>query len=183
MLRNLPPPLLSLLLLLIATPILPHATAQSTSNNTTTTTNLTIVDGSSSNYVYAGCWNETSALPDTTGLRALDGASETLPGEMTVEKCLDFCAQTRPSRPYQLAGLEYSRECWCGDTLNSLSARLEDSACDTACDGANTTACGGALRLSVYNSTADGASGESGADRVRAVWGTVILALGLALAG
>ena len=184
MLQDIPLPLLSLLL--IATPILPYATAQSTSS-----TNLTIVDGTASKYIYAGCWNETSALPGTTGLRALDGASENLPGEMTAEKCLDFCAQTRSSRPYRLAGLEYSRECWCGDELNPLSERLEDSACDTRCDVADTTACGGALRLSVYNLTAaDGANGESGAGRARAdgawkgaVLGTVVLALGFAWAG
>ncbi|KAK5624481.1 hypothetical protein RRF57_000197 [Xylaria bambusicola] len=180
--RGIPLPLLSLLL--IATPILRHVTAQS-SNNT-----LTIVDGSASNYVYIGCWNETSALPGTTGLRALSDASETLPEEMTVERCLDFCAHDRPSRPYQLAGLEYSRECWCGDELNSLSERLSDAACDTPCDGANTTVCGGALRLSLYNSAFVAANDKSGAGELSAdgawkgaVFGTVVLALGFALAG
>ncbi|KAI0506114.1 WSC domain-containing protein [Xylaria bambusicola] len=182
MLRGYPLPLLSLLL--ITPPILPHVAAQS-SNNT-----LTIVDGSASDYVYIGCWNETSALPGTTGLRALDGASETLPEEMTVERCLHFCAHDRPSRPYQLAGLEYSRECWCGDELNSLSERLSDGACDTSCDGANTTACGGALRLSLYNSTFVDANDKSGAGELRAdgawkgaVFGAVVLTLGFAFAG
>jgi len=68
---------------------------------------------------------------------------------MTVETCLSFCAHAA----YPLAGLQYSRECWCGDHLNSLSQKVADALCDTPCDGANNTACGGALRLTLYNST------------------------------
>ncbi|KAI0193333.1 carbohydrate-binding WSC, partial [Xylaria flabelliformis] len=108
-------------------------------------------------YTYAGCWNESAGLPGTTGLRALDGPNEVLEGQMTVETCLAFCTggdtQQNHRAPYRLAGLEYARECWCGDVLNSLAVRLEDAACDLPCDGANTTACGGALKLSLYNAT------------------------------
>ncbi|KAI0818048.1 WSC domain-containing protein [Xylaria sp. FL0064] len=207
MLRRIPFPLLSLIL--ISSPILPQAKAQpastdtssspsvstsppSTSTSTSTSSStpsptstppLQIPDGSASNYAYAGCWNETYGLAGTNGLRALDGASEVLPGEMTVEKCLDFCAPA-----YRLAGLEYSRECWCGEELNSLSVRLPDAACDTPCDGANSTACGGALRLTVYNSTAPVKDDESGAGSWRVegvlgggVLGTVVLGLAFAL--
>ncbi|KAI0432137.1 WSC domain-containing protein [Xylaria sp. FL1042] len=201
MLSKIPLPLLSLIL--ISGSILPQAIAQpaSTSSSSSTsptstststpssTATLQIADGSASNYVYIGCWNETSGLAGTTGLRALDGASEVLPGEMTVEKCLDFCARGNANaHAYRLAGLEYSRECWCGDELNSLSVQLADAACDTPCDGANSTACGGALRLTLYNSTAAVKDGESGAESWRrggvfrgAVLGTVILGLGFAL--
>ncbi|KAI1356856.1 WSC domain-containing protein [Xylaria sp. FL0043] len=207
MLRKIPFPLLSLIL--ISSPILPQATAQPPSSNTspssssssvstsatststststpspTSTPPLQIPSGSASNYAYAGCWNETYGLAGTTGLRALDGASEVLPGEMTVEKCLGFCARGA----YRLAGLEYSRECWCGDELNSLSVRLSDAACDTPCDGANSTACGGALKLTVYNSTAAAKDDESGAESLRmegmlrgAVLGTVVWGLAFAL--
>ncbi|KAI1420608.1 WSC domain-containing protein [Xylaria sp. FL1777] len=205
MLQQVPIPLLSLLL--ISTPILPQITALTTTNTTTTTTTsspspspstpspttaLQIVNSSSSNYTYAGCWNETTGLSGTTGLRALGGPSEVLRGQMTVELCLDFCAHgSGQMHAYRLAGLEYSRECWCGDTLNSLSVRLPDAACDTPCDGANATACGGALRLSLYNSTAAVANKESSAGsgsgswRVERAWrgavlGTVVLGLGFA---
>ncbi|KAI1279129.1 WSC domain-containing protein [Xylaria sp. FL0933] len=203
MLRKIPFPLLSLIL--IFSPLFPQATAQPASTissssssssvstsptstsppSPTSTPPLQIPDGSASNYAYAGCWNETYGLAGTTGLRALDGASEVLPGEMTVEKCLDFCAR---GTAYRLAGLEYSRECWCGDELNSLSVRLPDAACDTPCDGANSTACGGALRLTLYNSTAPAKDDESGAGSWRiegalrgAVLGTVLFGLALAL--
>ncbi|KAI0974545.1 WSC domain-containing protein [Xylaria arbuscula] len=186
MLHQIPLPLLSLLL--ISTPILPTTVAQSSTSTTTpspssTAPALQIVNGSESAYSYAGCWNETSGLAGTTGLRALDGPSEVLPGEMTVQKCLDFCAHgnssTGAAHAYRLAGLEYSRECWCGDALNSLSVQLPDSACNTACDGANSTACGGALRLTVYNSTAGAEKEGSGVGKVRAeeIWRGAVLGM------
>ncbi|KAH8167660.1 hypothetical protein CIB48_g597 [Xylaria polymorpha] len=203
-------PFLSLLLTLIS--LLPSTTAlssyssNSTSNSTSPTSPSTpsatpsrpalqIDDSSESIYTYAGCWNESAGLPGTTGLRALDGANEVLEGEMTVEICLAFCARgdaTQDHRAaYRLAGLEYSRECWCGDKLNPLTVRLDDAACDLPCDGANTTACGGALKLSLYNATAAVLADEekSAAEgRWERAWGgvlmsTMVLVLGFALRG
>ncbi|KAI0409608.1 WSC domain-containing protein [Xylaria palmicola] len=161
MLRKPPPPPLTLLsLILTLTPLAPCTQARSLPNGTSPTSAapsatpsrpaLRIVDGSGTAYAYVGCWNESAGLPGTTGLRALDGASEVLPGAMTVGECLGFCARGA----YRLAGLEYARECWCGDELNIFSVPLADAACDNPCDGANATACGGSLKLSLYNSTA-----------------------------
>lgn len=118
------------------------------------TTQLLIYD-SSSTYHYIGCWNETTALPHTSGARALPDISLEQPGTMTVEVCLDFCAHNR-STAYKYAGLEYSRQCWCANRLSSLSTKLADSTCNTECDGNKTVACGGALKLSVYNLTSTG---------------------------
>ena len=116
---------------------------------------LTIFNSSDATYYYYGCWNETTELLNTTQLRALDdGISVQLPGSMTVPLCLDYCAHNT-STQYKYAGLEYSRECWCAGDLNPLSARLPDSQCDNTCDGDTTTACGGPLRLSVYELSED----------------------------
>ncbi|KAK3988048.1 hypothetical protein QBC44DRAFT_399080, partial [Cladorrhinum sp. PSN332] len=49
-----------------------------------------------------------------------------------------------------------NRECWCATTLNSLSAKVDDSACDLACEGNNTQVCGGNLKLTVYMAGAAG---------------------------
>ncbi|KAI1112475.1 WSC domain-containing protein [Nemania sp. NC0429] len=178
--RRIPPTLLAVLSLLFTiTSLLPHTTtAQSLPSNTTSTngtdaslplsnTNTTspsnstlprpalkIADSSGTIYSYAGCWNESAGLPGTTGLRSLDGINEGLPGVMTVARCLEFCAWgDREHGAYRLAGLEYARECWCGDELNPFSVPLADDRCDFGCDGANTTACGGSLKLTVYNAT------------------------------
>jgi hypothetical protein len=117
--------------------------------------NLSIYN-TSTVYHYVGCYNETTELPETAQKRALDGGiMESLPGNMTVPMCLDFCAKNT-TMEYKFAGLEYSRECWCAPRLSTLSVKLQDKACDTQCDGDETVACGGSLKLSVYNLTADG---------------------------
>ncbi|KAI1127695.1 WSC domain-containing protein [Nemania abortiva] len=203
MLRQITPTPLGLLSLLLLTliPLLPFTSAQSSSqslypNSTSTSTSsapnstssskpvLKIGDSSGTFYSYAGCWNESAGLPGTTGLRSLSGINEALPGAMTVAKCLQFCAYgDKEHGAYLLAGLEYARECWCGDEINAFSVPLPDSACDFGCDGANNTACGGSLKLSVYNATngvpAKNAAAES---RRRGPWGgTVIGTMGLVL--
>ncbi|KAK9421929.1 putative 37S ribosomal protein [Seiridium unicorne] len=122
----------------------------------------------SSTYHYAGCWNETTDIAQSSGERALPDVSLEQPGTMTVEVCLDFCAHNQSSS-YKYAGLEYSRQCWCANRLSSLSTLLDDSACDTQCDGNKTEACGGSLKLSLYNITTSG--GASAAGRLREqVW-------------
>ncbi|KAI1757309.1 WSC domain-containing protein [Xylaria castorea] len=216
MLRKIPPFTLTLLslLLLTLTSIIPYTNALTPSNSSTSSTStstyspaapsatpskpaLNIGDSSGSIYTYAGCWNESAGLPGTTGLRALDGINEVLEGEMTVEACLAFCARgdatarNNHEAPYRLAGLEYSRECWCGDALNPLTVHLDDDACDLPCDGANTTACGGVLKLSLYNATAASLTNKkSGAAEWRreGAWGgvlaaTTVLVLGFSLGG
>ncbi|KAI8632182.1 WSC domain-containing protein [Xylariaceae sp. FL1651] len=164
----------TLLLLLLLLPFIPYTTAQ--------TPSLQIVDNSSS-YAYSGCWNETSGLAGTNGLRALDGGIHVaLPGAMTVELCLDFCARNDSAHgAYALAGLEYSRECWCADALNVLSVRRPDADCDTPCDGANETACGGSLRLSLYNRTGAKGKNDAARGRTEGAWGSV--AMGMLVSG
>ncbi|KAI0013382.1 hypothetical protein F4779DRAFT_613533 [Xylariaceae sp. FL0662B] len=188
------PNLLLLFVFLIA--IFPHRLqAQDTSNSTTSTlpspspsptwpstptlsTIPTVTSGPHA-YTYAGCFNETTLVANTSGARALSGGIEmTAPGTLTVAACVDFCARNT-STAYALAGLEYSRECYCARALSSLSARLPDAACDTPCDGDNATACGGALRLSVYNLTADSGQGSVAVGRLRGGGGGVLGALGV----
>ncbi|KAI1390240.1 uncharacterized protein F4822DRAFT_230075 [Hypoxylon trugodes] len=135
--------------------------------------NLRIIDDNPV-YKYVGCWSETT--PVTPEVHALEGPYLTVPGLMKVSACLGFCSMshnkhdpTGEKKGYRYAGLEFSRECWCGDTLSEHSFHLVDSACDTPCDGANTTACGGHLALTLYNITEktpgdgnDGGNGNNG---------------------
>jgi hypothetical protein len=59
---------------------------------------------------------------------------------------------------YQYAGIEYGRECWCGDTLDlggnrsavTVAAKVVDSECDFRCPGNQAEFCGGRVRLSLY---------------------------------
>lgn len=65
----------------------------------------------SSNYVYAGCYNDTNKLENTTMVHAL---RHVLLGEgyLTAPMCLEWCAHNGTAtlgRPYKFAGLQYSR--------------------------------------------------------------------------
>lgn len=130
----------------------------------------------SDKYEYAGCWNETTELPDTTRRRALDGgAQEVREGTMTPALCLGFCSSD--GKAYTYAGLEYSRECWCANELSVLSKRLPDSYCNQTCDGAPDLACGGSLKLTVYKAKSDAARRMYAYSGAGIVAGSFVLAL------
>jgi hypothetical protein len=60
-------------------------------------------DGGATPYAYFGCYNETTQLNNTGGVRALAGGSQQSSTVMTVKTCLDFCKKS------QYAGLEYGQ--------------------------------------------------------------------------
>ncbi|KAK7923912.1 WSC domain-containing protein [Apiospora marii] len=114
-------------------------------SSTAVASDLAIFNGSSK-YVYGGCFSETQGLNGSTS-RTLKDQSDVKPDSMTVPMCLDFCDK------YKFAGLEWSRECWCGNEINLRSTKRNDSDCDMACPANKNMSCGGNLRLSIYNST------------------------------
>ncbi|CAN8099356.1 unnamed protein product [Discula destructiva] len=120
-----------------------------------------IIYNSSTAYNYTGCFTETDHLPNTTGVRALNGGTNEVGlGNMTVETCLDFCGGDSPGGArYTYAGLEYSRECWCAQTFNTLSSKVHDGDCDLVCDGNASQYCGGSMRLSLYTLRSEAAGG------------------------
>lgn len=63
---------------------------------------------------------------------------------MTVGRCTSNCH----AAGHSLAGLEFGRECWCGNSLNN-NATATDEGCDMRCAGNSTEFCGGAERLEV----------------------------------
>ncbi|KAF3044856.1 hypothetical protein E8E11_005397 [Didymella keratinophila] len=86
---------------------------------------------------YQGCFTEPA------GARALSPA-ELKNDDMTIENCATFC------NPYQFFGLEYGRECYCGNRLNANSGSTSASDCNMPCKGDSTQACGAGQRLSLY---------------------------------
>ncbi|KAK1782113.1 hypothetical protein QBC45DRAFT_345145 [Copromyces sp. CBS 386.78] len=89
------------------------------------------------NYVWYGCRTEA------TGNRALSAAVSAT-DEMTLEACSAFCSA------YTYFGVEYSRECYCGNSFNAGSVAAPDSDCSMTCAGKPTEYCGAGNRLSVY---------------------------------
>ncbi|KND89522.1 WSC domain-containing protein 2 [Tolypocladium ophioglossoides CBS 100239] len=130
------------LLLPLAALLLAFATAQQASDKIT-------IYKDSQKYAYYGCYNETTGIDGSDHSRALsDGINEVKRGEMTVPMCLSFCSGGKTE--YRYAGLEWSRECWCSQSLSGISKKLDDGQCNFPCEGDNTTACGGSLKLTVY---------------------------------
>ncbi|KAK7751400.1 hypothetical protein SLS62_006656 [Diatrype stigma] len=92
--------------------------------------------------VRQGCY-----VDNTGGQRALS-ADSTGSNTMTVQQCSVFC------RRHPLFGLEYGRECWCGDALGSQSRLAPDSECSFPCAGDPAQKCGAGNRLDVYQNGA-----------------------------
>ncbi|KAK7934673.1 WSC-domain-containing protein [Apiospora marii] len=70
--------------------------------------------------------------------------------KMTVPMCTSACK----GQGFAFAGLEYGRECWCG---NTKSDALEDASdpqcamqCDMPCGGDGNTICGGRAAIGIY---------------------------------
>lgn len=95
-------------------------------------------------YSYLGCYSEATAG------RALTGFANPIPGNtVTVEACAKGCAQ------FTYFGVEYSGECYCGNTLAQGSALVAGNTpavtqCDMTCNGNSTEFCGGPNRLNMY---------------------------------
>lgn len=107
-------------------------------------------------YAYLGCYSEA-----TQG-RALSGLGNPIPGNtVTPEACAKGCAK------YTYFGVEYSGECFCGNTINQGSALVagmtpDETQCNMKCNGNSTELCGGPNRLNMYKKgTSASASGTA----------------------
>jgi hypothetical protein len=96
------------------------------------------------NYVFQGCYSEA------TNGRALSALSPTPPmGGFTIELCEAKCVG------YTYFGMEYSNQCYCGNSLgagsvNQTSLVPATSGCDMICTGNALEYCGGPDRLNLY---------------------------------
>ena len=84
-----------------------------------------------SGWTYSGCFKETS------GGRALDGNS-LFSDTMTVQICATFCT----NNGFDIFGVEYGRECFCGTTLRRDSLPAPETDCSTPCRGKASDTCG-----------------------------------------
>ena len=89
-------------------------------------------------YKYQGCYNEPA-----DGSRALS-ASSTASNSMTVESCASFCGST------EYFGVEYGRECYCGDSIPSTSTLQPPTDCSFTCSGNSLEYCGAGGMLNIY---------------------------------
>ncbi|CAE6457661.1 unnamed protein product [Rhizoctonia solani] len=69
---------------------------------------------------------------------------------MTTASCIQSCA----ANGYKLAGTQFSKECWCGNTLNTAGGAGQSSGgCDMPCAGDTSQVCGGNYHMNVFATT------------------------------
>jgi hypothetical protein len=64
------------------------------------------------------------------------------PDQMTIEVCQAACS----GDGYEYFGLEFARECYCGQSLPTVTS----DQCNMACTGDSSEICGGPGALSIY---------------------------------
>ncbi|KAI9826765.1 MAG: hypothetical protein M1826_006560 [Phylliscum demangeonii] len=96
----------------------------------------------SKGWAYVGCGSDIAL-----GARTLPDAATAGP-DMTVEKCVDFCA----GKGLSYAGVEFGDECYCGKTLAIDRAPHPGlpGNCLIMCAGNSSEYCGGPQRISLY---------------------------------
>ncbi|KAH6692719.1 hypothetical protein F5X68DRAFT_250938 [Plectosphaerella plurivora] len=90
-------------------------------------------------YSWLGCYTTATSGRALTGKTYASDA-------MTVQSCAAFCLADN----YKYAGIEYSRECRCGNTLNTGSVLTETAQCSMLCKGNAQQFCGAGGRLDMY---------------------------------
>ncbi|KAF4631590.1 hypothetical protein G7Y89_g6540 [Cudoniella acicularis] len=103
-------------------------------------------------------WSELGCYTDSVGARALTDQLYTIPGaSMTVEACTAACK----TAGYPLAGVEYSDECYCGNTISNSNVLSTDGGCTMTCNGNTAEICGGPNRINIYSISGASSSGSA----------------------
>lgn len=90
-----------------------------------------------------GPFNYTSCYTEGTTGRALT-AFALADNSITLQTCAGNCTD------YNYFGVEYSRECYCGNSLSAGSIPATDSRCTMKCSGNSSEICGGPNGLTLY---------------------------------
>jgi len=91
------------------------------------------------NYTYQGCFTNFAS-------KALVGVEDTNFGNLTNQKCIDYCSE----KGFPIAGTQSGSQCFCGTNLTDTTLLIEEAACATSCTGNDTQVCGDNQKLSVY---------------------------------
>lgn len=83
-------------------------------------------------------------MTEATDARALSADTIDLDVSMSLEFCSYYC------EGYTYFGVEYGRECYCGNSFNAGSVIAPASDCNMLCSGNDSEFCGAGNRLSVY---------------------------------
>ncbi len=130
--------------------------SQSTSTTSTASSSpLPFTDMTSYGFAYVGCAPEERTAPASPPGRTLSGPLYA-DNALTNAECMIFCS----SNGYEFAGTEYTRECWCGNSVapgrEPQTTIVSLANCNFPCGGDPTQYCGGNSWLSLYQECAAG---------------------------
>lgn len=100
-------------------------------------------------------WGYVGCGTDNYYNRILTGAN-TAKDDMTNDKCVAFC----DSKGFSIAGSEYGRECYCGNSIPDSGAPVPGvpGNCKMPCSGDQSQMCGGAGSIGLYKKGAQNAN-------------------------
>ena len=94
---------------------------------------------------YLGCFQ------DSFEKRILDGYKGSFKNQNSPQTCFKHCAQLG----YNFAGVQYSYECFCGNTKPNQNLKIDEKKCDLPCSSGSqvdeSQTCGGYLTMNIYN--------------------------------
>ncbi|KAF3484451.1 uncharacterized protein GIQ15_03775 [Arthroderma uncinatum] len=91
-------------------------------------------------YSFEGCYTDSTESRTLTGGASVDD-------KMTVKACSSHC------KGFQYFGLEYGRECYCGNSKGAGSMQVSETECKDPCGGDSSETCGASYRISIYKDT------------------------------
>ncbi|KAI1381716.1 putative glyoxal oxidase [Hypoxylon crocopeplum] len=114
-------------------------TSASSASSAASTPTAPSQPSSISDYIWYGCQTEATSLRALSSYTYADDA-------MTLDTCQAFCSGKGTS----YFGVEYARECYCGNKLETGSVKAPAGDCSMLCAGDQYEYCGAGNRLSVY---------------------------------
>lgn len=118
------------------------SSSSSTSVRPSTTSSTSTAAPSPTVSLPAG-WSALGCTSDSTSARVLTG-SYLDTTSLTPQSCMARCQ----SAGFAYAGLQYGRQCYCGNAIDN--AKLGASGCSMACAGDKSSMCGGNYRMNLF---------------------------------
>lgn len=120
------------------------ATSSSLTSRTSSSTSSSSLGPLSTGFAY---YTYVDCHTDSVNARTLSEKSE-VSYSITLEACASFCGG------YIFFGVEFGRECYCGNSLLAGSTTATDGRCNMQCLGNSVQICGGGNGLSLYEYSA-----------------------------
>ena len=113
----------------------------STTSTTTTPKFTSAATGLPTGWSYQGCW-----VDNANGRILINQQPDS--ATLTDESCVSTCI----GLGYSVAGMEYSTQCFCGNTIiQGGTLANADTECNMACSGNAAEMCGAGNRMSIYS--------------------------------